>query len=96
MLALSMETPVALLFGSRVKPWELFTFGSIAVGEVNHRSGSKSILGTLGSLPLRFLGIGTTAYILLSIISELQPINTLLEAANRSHTTGVFWSISGR
>lgn len=80
MVALSMAIPVALLVGSRVKPWEFFTFGTIAVGEVDHRSGSRSICGTLGSLPLRFLGIGTTAYILLKIISNLQPIDNLLQA----------------
>jgi len=77
---LSLVIPVALIVGSSVKPWALFTFGSIVVGEVDHRSGSRSIFGTLGSLPLRFLGIGTTAYILLRIIDELQPVSTILQA----------------
>jgi len=63
--ALSVGIPVALLVGSKVKPWELFTFGSIATGEVGHRSGSRSILATLGTLPLRFLGIFAPALLLL-------------------------------
>jgi len=74
---LSLAIPVALMVGSSVKPWELFTFGSIAVGEVDHRVGSRSILAIVGSLPLRFLGIGVTIYLLLSTISERQPINSL-------------------
>lgn len=45
--------PTAILVGSRIKPWELFTFGSIA-GQ-RHRS----VLGTLGTLPLRFLSLLT-------------------------------------
>jgi len=76
---LSLVIPVALIVGSSVKPWALFTFGSIVVGEVDHRSGSRSIFGTLGSLPLRFLGIGTTAYILLRIIDEIQPVSSILQ-----------------
>ncbi|HJP90692.1 MAG TPA: hypothetical protein VJ875_01980 [Pyrinomonadaceae bacterium] len=47
--------PAALLIGSRVKPWELFTFGSIAVD--GGRSGSKSVSATLATLPLRFLSL---------------------------------------
>ena len=47
--------PVALLVGSSFKPWELFTFGSIATGKNARRSGSKSVLATLGTLPLRFM-----------------------------------------
>jgi hypothetical protein len=47
--------PSALLIGSRVKPWELFTFGSIAVDGVRARS--KSISATLATLPLRFLSL---------------------------------------
>lgn len=49
--------PVALLVGSNIKPWELFTFGSIATGENANRSGSKSVLATFGTLPLRFMSI---------------------------------------
>ena len=74
---LSLAIPVALMVGSKVKPWELFTFGSIAVGEVDHRVGSRSILATIGSLPLRFLGIGVTTFILLNTICEMQPIKNL-------------------
>jgi hypothetical protein len=47
--------PSALLVGSRVKPWELFTFGSIAVD--GGRSRSKSVSATLATLPLRFLSL---------------------------------------
>ncbi|HEY0765314.1 MAG TPA: hypothetical protein VGD61_23255 [Pyrinomonadaceae bacterium] len=61
--ALVVGIPVALLVGSQVKPWKLFTFGSMATGEVDQRSGSKSVLATLGALPLRFLSI--TAWVLL-------------------------------
>ena len=49
--------PVALLVGSSIKPWELFTFGSIATGKNARRSGSKSVLATFGTLPLRFMSI---------------------------------------
>ena len=62
--------PVALLVGSRVKPWEIFTFGSIAAGEVDHRSGSRSILATLGTLPLRFLSITATVLLILYLPPE--------------------------
>jgi hypothetical protein len=48
--------PVALLVGSRVKPWEFFTFGSIATSNGN-RIGSRSVPATLGTLTLRFLSI---------------------------------------
>lgn len=48
--------PVSLLVGSRVKPWEFFTFGSIAASN-GTRIGSRSVLATLGTLPLRFLSI---------------------------------------
>ncbi|HET6977525.1 MAG TPA: hypothetical protein VFI24_14440 [Pyrinomonadaceae bacterium] len=63
--SLSVGIPVALLVGSRVKPWELFTFGSVAAGEVDHRSGSRSILATLGTLPLRFMSIAASALLAL-------------------------------
>ena len=63
--ALSVGMPVALLVGSRVKPWQLFTFGSVATGEVDQRSGSRSILATLGTLPLRLLSIAAPALLAL-------------------------------
>ncbi len=47
--------PVALLVGSRVKPWEFFTFGSIASNGT--RIGSRNLPATLGTLPLRLLSI---------------------------------------
>ena len=51
--------PTAILVGSSVKPWELFTFGSIAVGDSRTRGrvGSKSVPATLGTFPLRFLSL---------------------------------------
>jgi hypothetical protein len=48
--------PVALLVGSRVKPWEFFTFGSMATSH-GTRIGSRSVLASLGTLPLRVLSI---------------------------------------
>ena len=56
-IALLTALPVALLVGSGVKPWELFTFGSIANDKNRNRTGSKSVLASLGALPLRFLSI---------------------------------------
>lgn len=43
--------PTAILIGSSVKPWELFTFGSIG-GEKR-----RSVLGTVGTLPLRLMSL---------------------------------------
>ena len=63
--ALTVGIPVALLVGSRVKPWELFTFGSMAGVEVDHPSWSRSILVTLSTLPLRFMSIAAIAALLL-------------------------------
>jgi hypothetical protein len=63
-VTLSLSIPTALLVGSNVKPWELFTFGSIVVD--GQRVGSRSVLATLGTLPLRFLSlIGLAAWVLL-------------------------------
>ena len=73
--ALSVGIPVALLVGSSVKPWEIFTFGSIAAEEGNdQRSGSRSILRTLCTFPLRFLSIGTIAlFLLILVVQERAP-----------------------
>jgi len=63
--------PTAILVGSSIKPWELFTFGSIAtrVG----RSGSKNIPATLATLPLRFISIvGMAAWILYVVCERRQ------------------------
>jgi len=67
--SLSVGIPVALLVGSGVKPWELFTFGSIAAGDVYQRSGSRSIPATLGTLLLRFLSITASAILALHFVS---------------------------
>jgi len=74
---LCLGIPVSLMVGSSAKPWELFTFGSIAAGEVDHRVGSRNLLATIGSLPLRFLGIGIVALLLLSLISGMKPIDSV-------------------
>ena len=47
--------PAALFVGSRVKPWALFTFGSIAVD--HGRVSSKSLPAILSTLPLRLLSL---------------------------------------
>ena len=77
--ALAVGIPVALLVGSRVKPWELFTFGSMAAGEVDQRSGSRSVLATLGTLPLRFLSITASALLALYGASKFTAVHNLDE-----------------
>ena len=64
--------PTAILVGSRVKPWELFSFGSIAVGDsrTGGRVGSKSVLATLATLPLRFLSLIALALLILACVSK--------------------------
>jgi len=84
-------TPIALLVGSRVKPWELFTFGSVAAGEVDQRSGSRSILATLGTLPLRFLNISAIAFMALYAAYEF---NTAPNA-NEVLAMSLFLSVIG-
>ena len=67
--------PTAILVGSSIKPWELFTFGSIAIGDsrTGGRVGSKSVLGTLGTLPLRFLSLIGLALWILACAREFDP-----------------------
>jgi hypothetical protein len=67
--------PTAILVGSRVKPWELFTFGSIAVGDslTGGRVGSKSVLATLATLPLRLLSLLCLALWILAGACEYDP-----------------------
>ncbi len=67
--SLSVGLPIALLVGSGVKPWKLFTFGSIADGDVYRRSG-RNILATWGTLPLRFMSMAAIALLLLYITSQ--------------------------
>ena len=62
--------PVALLVGSSIKPWELFTFGSIANGKNAKRSGSRSVLATFGTLPLRFMSILSLGFWILTNACE--------------------------
>jgi hypothetical protein len=61
--------PVALLVGSQVKPWEFFTFGSIATSN-GTRIGSRSVLATLGTLPLRLLSIFASVVWVLTFVCE--------------------------
>jgi len=65
--------PTAILVGSNVKPWELFTFGSIAVGDsrTGGRVGSKSVPATLGTFPLRFLSLIALAMWILACAGKL-------------------------
>jgi len=56
--------PTAILIGSSVKPWELFTFGSIG-GEKR-----RSVLGTLGTLPLRLMSLFCLALWILFYLSQ--------------------------
>jgi len=65
--------PVALLVGSSIKPWELFTFGSIANGKNANRSGSRSVLATFGTLPLRFMSILALCFWILTNACEREP-----------------------
>jgi hypothetical protein len=71
-IAILTGLPIALLVGSAVKPWQIFTFGTIATGrpELERHVGSYSILGTLGTLPLRFLSIVALAAWLLYVSSQ--------------------------
>lgn len=62
--------PIALLVGSSIKPWEFFTFGSIATGKHANRSGSKSVLATLGTLPLRFMSTFALIFWIVTNASE--------------------------
>jgi hypothetical protein len=67
--SLTVGIPVALLVGSGIRPWEIFTFGSVAAADVDQRSGSRSIPATLGTLPLRFLSITASAVLALYFAS---------------------------
>jgi len=75
--------PTAILVGSRVKPWELFTFGSLAVGDsrTGGRVGSKSVLATLATLPLRFLSLIALALWILAGACNFDPSQGLIRPA---------------
>jgi hypothetical protein len=70
--------PVALLVGSQVKPWELFTFGSMATSN-GTRIGSRSVLATLGTLPLRILSIYASVVWILTFLCERYIKSTAIE-----------------
>ena len=57
--------PTAMLVGSSVKPWDLFTFGCIAGKRV------RSVWGTLGTLPLRFMSLLALAVWILYLAIQL-------------------------
>lgn len=63
-----VSLPTALLIGSNFKPWELCTFGSMAVS--GERVGSTSVLATLGTLPLRVLSLGALAFWILFVACQ--------------------------
>ena len=71
-IAMLSGLPTALLVGSRVKPWKLFTFGSIAMvrNGVETRDESENLLSILGTLPLRFLSLATVAVWFLRLACE--------------------------
>lgn len=75
--------PTAILVGSSVKPWELFTFGSIAIGDSRSggRAGSKSVLATLATLPLRFLSLIGLALWILAFACKYKPTHGVIEPA---------------
>lgn len=75
--------PTAMLVGSRVKPWEIFTFGSIAVGDsrTGGRVGSKSVLATLATLPLRLLSLLCLALWILAGACEYDPNQGVIRPA---------------
>jgi hypothetical protein len=57
--------PTAVLVGSHIKPWNLFTFGGIAGKRV------RSVWGTLGTLPLRFMSLLALAVWILYLAVQL-------------------------
>lgn len=77
--------PTAILVGSRVKPWELFTFGSISIGDsrTGGRVGSKSVLATLTTLPLRFLSLTALALLILAYASKVDSMGSFIGLAIR-------------
>jgi len=72
--------PTAVLVGSSVKPWELFTFGSIAVGDsrTGGRVGSRSIAATLATLPLRFLSLIALGVWILTCACRFHPVARMI------------------
>jgi len=62
-ISLVSALPTTLLVGSRVKPWALFTFGSITGfrNKVQTKMGSKNVCATFATLPLRFLSLTVLA-----------------------------------
>jgi hypothetical protein len=75
--------PTAILVGSSVKPWQLFTFGSIAVGDsqTGRRVGSKNVLATLATLPLRFLSLVGLALLILACACRFDPAQGVIGPA---------------
>ena len=64
--AICFGTPTALLVGSEIRPWRIFTFGTVTIyeGRRMFRETSSNVFALLGSLPLRLLNI----YLLILII----------------------------
>jgi len=82
-IALFAGLPLALLVGSTVRPWQLFTFGSIKVGPstFERTAVSQSIFGTLGTLPLRFLSIAAFAVWVLYVSCQREMNGGLMGAS---------------
>jgi hypothetical protein len=68
-MILSFAVPIALIVGSNIRSWELFTFGTIAVrGDgFDELFASGNVLAIAGTLPLRFLSLGIAGIWLLKI-----------------------------
>jgi hypothetical protein len=57
--AICFGTPTSFLVGSKVRPWKVFTFGTVTIneGQRTSRETSSNVFALLGSLPLRVLNI---------------------------------------
>lgn len=55
-----LSLPIALLVGSRVRPWEIFTYWRVTFRKhgIKERLRSKGSLAILGVMPLRLLSLG--------------------------------------
>jgi len=95
--SLSVGIPVALLVGSRVKPWKLFTFGSVASGAIDQRSVLRNDLAILGTLPLRFMSIIAIALLLLYLstaFTKAYNFDEVLALALLLNVVGLYFLLS--
>lgn len=80
--------PTAILIGSKVKPWKLFTFGSIAGQQ------PRTVLGTLATLPLRFLSLSALAVWILSFACQRELDDRISEVAAALSVPLIYFLIS--